>query len=157
MFRRSVGIVEAKLGAEDDEQMCDTLRLLDSLAHAAGRLEEAKELLQRCLGVLEAKLGPTDVQIAYTLLPLGCCLRKAGRFDEAEGFLRRCLCVLERFRRLGYGSPTVVVAWPRRLTFTDLFVDAIVEKVVIPRQVLGRWVPCRMATSAHLGLQVVKV
>ena len=36
------------------------------------------------------------------------------------------------------GSPTVVLPDPTSLNFTDLFVGAIVEKVVIPRQVLGR-------------------
>eukprot|EP00752_Nemacystus_decipiens_P003524 g3250.t1 len=61
----------------------------------ARRLEEAEGLLKLLLGIQEAKLGPDDMQVAYTLHSLGVCVREAGRLEEAEGFLRRSLRIKE--------------------------------------------------------------
>ena len=75
--------------------MAYTLYQLGVCVREAGQLDEAEELLRRCLTIEEVKLGPEDVQVAYTLYELGVLVRQAGRLDEAEGMLSRCLAIRE--------------------------------------------------------------
>lgn len=47
-------------------------------------MEEAEELSTRSLGIVEAKLGPENVMVAYPLQQLGACLSRAGSSEGAE-------------------------------------------------------------------------
>ena len=48
-------------------------------------------MVRQALEIKKSKLGEDDLQVAYTLQPLGVCLRDAKRYDEAEGLLRHAL------------------------------------------------------------------
>eukprot|EP00752_Nemacystus_decipiens_P012273 g10879.t1 len=68
--------------------------------------DEAESILRRSLEIQEAKLGPENLQVAFTLHELGVCVREAGRPEEAEGLLRRCLTI----REVNLGPDDVEVA-----------------------------------------------
>ncbi|CAN0548388.1 unnamed protein product, partial [Ectocarpus sp. 12 AP-2014] len=53
--------------------------------------QEAEPLLERALGIKEAKLGPDDVSVAVALHELAVCVREAGRPGEAVPLLERAL------------------------------------------------------------------
>lgn len=60
-----------------------------------GRQAEAVELLKRALQIRESKLGPDDVQVAYTLHDVALCVGEAGSHVEAEELFRRALRIKE--------------------------------------------------------------
>ena len=60
-----------------------------------GRLGESEEVLERALGIREAKLGADNRNVAYTLDEMGRCAREAGRWEEAEALLKRALEIKE--------------------------------------------------------------
>eukprot|EP00752_Nemacystus_decipiens_P012279 g10885.t1 len=85
--------------AGDFEQEEDS-RGLFALTAKRGELSPAdrpavEEMLKRCLSIFEAKLGPDDVQVAYTLRKLGRWVRDSWRLEEAEELLRRCLEIMD--------------------------------------------------------------
>ena len=94
-------------GAEglDDEGLVSLAATM--LRLAPGDRDEAENILRRSLEIQEAKLGPEDLQVAYTLHELGVCVREARRPEEAEGFLRRCLAI----REIRLGPDDVEVAY----------------------------------------------
>lgn len=84
-----------------------------------GRQAEAVQLLKRALQIRESRLGPDDVQVAYTLHDVALCVGEAGSHVEAEELFRRALrikeeklgkytCVIRLTRNFGYISrPTI--------------------------------------------------
>lgn len=96
MFRRCLGIDETKLGPEDDE-VTHTRLSVGIFLKKAGRLEEAEELLRRCLKIFEAKLSPVNVHwkilTVDALHHLGVLVRETGRLREVKSLIRRCLAI----------------------------------------------------------------
>eukprot|EP00903_Cladosiphon_okamuranus_P014783 g13695.t1 len=95
LLRRCVKMFEAKLGS-DHVDVANALRKLGRWLRDEGQLEEAEELLLRCLGIQETN-GVDDVAVAYTLNELGVCVRETGqeRLEDAVDYLRRALRIKE--------------------------------------------------------------
>lgn len=72
-----------------------TQHKLGQCMREAGRPAEAADCFRRALAVEEAKLGPTDIQLAVTLYKLGQCVREAGKPVDAAEYFERALAIEE--------------------------------------------------------------
>ncbi|CAB1105918.1 unnamed protein product [Ectocarpus sp. CCAP 1310/34] len=75
------------------EQGYVQMRKLGESEELITKLGEAAELLERCLEVREAKLGPDDDMVVGTQLEWGICLSEAMRPAEAVHTLRQYLAI----------------------------------------------------------------
>lgn len=95
LLRWSLEIREATLGPEHT-QVAFTLHHLGAYLRYVGRIEEAEELLRRCLDIKRRKVAKKHVTtVADTVYELGVCVRDAGRLEEAQVLLKECLDVRE--------------------------------------------------------------
>jgi tetratricopeptide (TPR) repeat protein len=93
LYRRSIA-AWTKRGAE--EQAALPMGNLAVLYFLAGRFDEAQELLERCLRVQTALLGPDHPRLANSLAHLGETYLIHQRYAEAEELLRRALAIKEK-------------------------------------------------------------
>jgi tetratricopeptide (TPR) repeat protein len=108
--RYEVKIEELRIPTERDRDLAETERH-DAEAkklRAAGRNDEALPIIERVLAIKEKILGPSHLEVAYSLNNLASLYTAKDNYDKAEPLYQRVLAIKEK--ALGSDHPGVAVS-----------------------------------------------